>query len=78
MKPIDNDMAGRDVPDGGPVADKASLSYRAGYDAFRAGKALADDPRQLFESWEDYQIGYIDAMAEAIRAINVRGLTVVK
>jgi hypothetical protein len=50
------------------MTDKSSLSYRAGYDAYRSGKALADDPQQLFENWGEYQTGYIDAMGEACRA----------
>jgi hypothetical protein len=49
--------------------DKTSLSYRAGYDAFRSGKALADDPRQLFEDWGAYMTGYIDALADQLRTV---------
>jgi hypothetical protein len=51
------------------MTDKASLSYRAGYDAFRSGKALADDPQQLFENWGEYQVGYIDAIADQLRTV---------
>ena len=71
-----------DVTDVGPAAgepvtgwindmatDKNSLSYRAGFQAYRDGRALADDPGQLFENWAEYQIGYIDACADACRAV---------
>ena len=50
------------------MTNKNSLSYRAGYDAFQRGKTLADDPAEIFENWSEYQVGYIDAMAEAVRA----------
>jgi hypothetical protein len=49
--------------------DKTSLSYRAGYDAYRSGKALADDPGQLFEDWHAYEVGYIDAMSDQLRTV---------
>jgi hypothetical protein len=51
------------------TTDKNSLSYRAGFESYKAGRALVDDPHELFEDWGKYQIGYIDAMAEACRAV---------
>jgi hypothetical protein len=51
------------------ATDKNSLSYRAGFQAYRDGRSLADDPGQLFENWAEYQIGYIDSNAEATRAM---------
>ena len=60
------------------TTDKNSLSYRAGYDAYRNGKALADDPAQLFENWGEYQVGYIDACAEACRAVSSMVANLVK
>ena len=49
--------------------DKNSISYRAGYDAFKSGMALADRPGEILMDWSAWQTGWLDAMAEAVRTL---------
>lgn len=69
MRPIDNDMAGREVPDYrrsiNMSTNRTDADYQAGYNAFKAGQLLSDKPDVYrFGTWE---IGWHDAHAEMTR-----------
>ena len=49
--------------------DKHSTSYRAGYDAYKTGMALVDRPGEILMDWTAWQTGWLDAMAEQVRAL---------
>jgi hypothetical protein len=51
--------------------DKTSKSYRAGRDAYNSGLLFSDEPSLLNFSVniEEWKAVYIDALAEAVRAL---------